>query len=82
MHCGSPQYVWVGEPVHELHLPQHVGLVAGHGVHLQGHHLPRHPVLHLRTKQTHPDRYPDELKTRVVYFQRNPVVVNMTLKCD
>lgn len=46
-----PEYVGVAEPVHELHLSQHVGFVAGQRVHLQRHHLPRDPVLHLENQQ-------------------------------
>ena len=48
-----PEYVGVGQPVHELHLPEHVGSVAGQDVHLQGHHLTRHTMLHLdHTRKT------------------------------
>lgn len=39
------------EPVHELHLPEHVGSVAGQDVHLQSHDLTRHPMLHLREEK-------------------------------
>lgn len=44
---GLPEYVGVAEPVHELHLAQHVGFVAGQRVHLQRHHLAGDAVLHL-----------------------------------
>ena len=84
MHCGSPEYVGVGEAVHELHLPEHVGLVAGHGVHLKGHHLPCHPVLHLRTKKRHPNHYLDELKTSEELFTSNVIQwwLKLLEKCD
>lgn len=39
------------EAVHQLHLPQHVGSIAAQLVHLQGHHLVRHPVVHLKQKK-------------------------------
>lgn len=44
---GLPEYVGVAEPVHQLHLAQHVGLVASQRVHLQRHHLASDAVLHL-----------------------------------
>lgn len=42
-----PEDVGVRQSVHELDLPEHVGSVAGQDVHLQSHHLARHPMLHL-----------------------------------
>lgn len=39
------------KPVHELHLPEHVGSVAGQDVHFQSHDLTRHPMLHLREER-------------------------------
>ena len=47
----------MAEAVHELHLPQHVGLVTGLCVHLQSHHLPSDPVLNLRYTDTHTAKY-------------------------
>lgn len=44
---GLPEYVGVAQPVHELHLAQHVGFIAGQRVHLQRHHLAGDAVLHL-----------------------------------
>lgn len=46
-HTQKPEDVGMAESVHQLHLSQHVGLVAGQSVHLQGHHLACRSVLHL-----------------------------------
>lgn len=46
-----PEYVGVTQPVHELHLAQHVGFIAGQRVHLQRHHLARDAVLHLQQEE-------------------------------
>lgn len=47
-----PENVMVGQPVHKLHLTQHVGTIAKRGIHLQNHYLPSSAVSHLQ-KQVH-----------------------------
>jgi len=47
---NRPEYVRVAQPVHQLHLSQHVGPVAAHLVHLQSHDLVRGPVTYLRSR--------------------------------
>ena len=47
----SPENVWVPEPVHELHLPEHGVAVGAVLVHLQHQHPPGRLVHHLKGRK-------------------------------
>ena len=47
----SPENVWVSEPVHELHLPEHGVAVGAVLVHLQHQHPPGRLVHHLKGRK-------------------------------